>query len=167
MTVAAHGHRHLARDVADALAVVRAHGLRLTGARRLVLEALFEVDRPASAEEIAAGLDGALPAADLGSVYRNLETLERIGLVRHVHLGHGPGLYELTRARRNEYALCGECGTASAVPARELDSVRAALEQLLGIEPRFDHFPIVGVCRRCRAQAAGDRLREGRSDAHS
>jgi len=26
------------------------------------------------------------------TVYRNLEALERHGLVRHVHLGHGPGL---------------------------------------------------------------------------
>jgi hypothetical protein len=46
MTVATQAHQHVARDLPDALAVVRAHGLRLTGARRLVLEALFAVDRP-------------------------------------------------------------------------------------------------------------------------
>jgi Fur family ferric uptake transcriptional regulator len=150
MTVATQGHQHVARDVADALAVVRAHGLRLTGARRLVLEALFAVDRPVRAEEIAAGLDGALPASDLASVYRNLEALERIGLVRHVHFGHGAGLYELARARRDEYALCERCGTVTAVPAAELDPVRRLLEWQLGIEPHFVHFPIVGLCRRCR-----------------
>src|SRR5262245_38559545 len=150
MTVATQDHQHVARDVADALAVVRAHGLRLTGNRRLVLEALFAVDRPVRAEEIAAGLDGALPASDLASVYRNLQALERIGLVRHVHFGHGAGLYELARAHRHEYALCGRCRTVSAVPATELDPVRRLLERQLGIEPHFAHFPIVGLCRRCR-----------------
>ena len=43
----------------------------------------------------AGGLGGRLPASDLGSVYRNLEALERAGLVRHVHAGHGAGRYAL------------------------------------------------------------------------
>ena len=167
MTIAAQDHQHVARDLADALAVMRAHQLRLTGARRLVLDALFAVERPVSAEEIAAGLEGVLPASDLASVYRNLETLERIGLIRHVHFGHGPGLYELTRAEGYEYALCDRCGEVLAVPSRQLDSVRETLEQLLGVEPQFGHFPIVGLCRRCRRASTVDRLREGRRHAHS
>jgi Fur family transcriptional regulator, ferric uptake regulator len=167
MTVATQDHQHAARDLAEALAVVRAHQLRMTGARRLVLEALFAVERPVSAEEIAAGLDGALPASDLASVYRNLETLERIGLVRHVHFGHGAGLYELTRAQGYEYALCERCGEVRAVPAWELDSVRETLERLLGVEPQFSHFPIVGLCRSCRKAGTADHLQEGGDHAHS
>jgi Fur family ferric uptake transcriptional regulator len=164
MAVAAQDHQHVVRDVADALSVVRAHGLRLTGARRILLEALFAVDRPAAAEEIAAGLDGTLPASDLASVYRNLETLERIGLVRHVHFGHGAGLYEVTRAQRHEYALCERCRSTIAVPANELDDVRATLERIVGIEAEFSHLPIVGLCRGCRR--AGDRLTERSEHAH-
>jgi Fur family ferric uptake transcriptional regulator len=167
MTVATQDHQHVARDLADAFAVVRAHLLRLTGARRLVLEALFAVERPVSAEEIAAGLDGVLPASDLASVYRNLDTLERIGLIRHVHFGHGAGLYELTRPQGYEYALCERCRAVLAVPARGLDSVRETLERLLGVEPQFSHFPIVGLCRRCSSAGAADRLRQGRDHAHS
>ena len=165
MTVATQGHQHVAHDVADALAVVRLHGLRLTRVRRLVLEALFAVDRPVRAEEIAAGLDGLLPASDLASVYRNLEALERIGLVRHIHFGHGAGLYELARAQRYEYALCERCRTVTAVAAVELDPVRRLLEQQLGIEPHFTHFPIVGLCRRCRR--AGDDLAQERRNGHA
>ena len=40
------------------------------------------------------------PEVDLASVYRNLEQLEELGVVRHVHLGHGPGLYALVGGRR-------------------------------------------------------------------
>jgi Fe2+ or Zn2+ uptake regulation protein len=108
-----------------------------------------------------------LPASDLASVYRNLETLERIGLVRHVHFGHGAGLYALTRAQGYEYALCERCGEVLAVPSRELDCVRETLDGLLGVEPQFSHFPIVGLCRRCRRADTADRLQEGRDHAHS
>jgi Fur family ferric uptake transcriptional regulator len=165
MTVATQSHQHAARDLADALAVLRTHGLQSTGPRRLVLEALFAVDRPVPAEEIAAGLGGALPASGRASVYRNLEALERIGLVRHVHFGHGPGLYELT-ACRHEYAVCERCRTVTFVPAAELDHVRRLLEQQLGVEPHFTHFPIVGLCRRCRAAGTDDLARQ-RSDGHA
>ena len=160
-------HQHVARDVDDALAVVRAHGFRLTGARKLVLEALFAAERPVSAEEIAAGLDGALPVSDPASVYRNLETLERLGLVRHVHFGHGAGLYELTRAEQREYALCERCRRVSSAPASELEAARAFIERVLGIAPRFTHFPLVGLCRSCRRAAARERRHEMRAHAHS
>jgi Fur family ferric uptake transcriptional regulator len=160
-------HQHFARDVDDALAVVRAHGLRLTGARRLVLEALFAVERPVSAEEIAAGLGGALPASDLASVYRNLETLERLGLIRHVHFGHGAGLYELRRAQQHEYALCERCERVTAVPASEVDSARVLLERVFAIEPHFTHFPLIGLCRSCRRARGGERPHEWTIHAHS
>ena len=167
MTAATQDHQHVARDLDDALAVVRAHGRRLTGARRLVVHALFAADRPVSAEEIAAGLDGSLPTSDLASVYRNLDTLERLGLVRHVHFGHGAGLYELSRAQRREYAVCERCQAVTSVPAHELDSLRQGLDQVLGVEPHFSHFPIVGLCRACRRAGTGDQLQEGRQHAHS
>ena len=168
MTVAAQGRPVVARDVVDAVALLRASGLRVTGARRLVLEALFAVERPVAADEIAAGLEGALPLSDLASVYRNLETLEQVGLVRHVHFGHAAGLYELTRAaaarvralralREGQRRFCHR-----ARRARE-----RSIERVLGIEPRFTHFPIVGVCRTCRRDRAGERANERRTHAHS
>jgi Fe2+ or Zn2+ uptake regulation protein len=46
--------------------------MRISAARRLVLEALYAADAPISAEQIADGLSGRLPRSDLASVYRNL-----------------------------------------------------------------------------------------------
>src|ERR1035441_8535847 len=75
-----------------ALAAVRRYGLRLSAARRVVLAALYAADGPLSAEQIAAGVGGRVPTSDVASVYRNLETLEPLGIVRPVHLGHRPAL---------------------------------------------------------------------------
>ncbi len=104
-----------ARSLDAAIAALRDRGLRLSSARRLVLEALFAGEGPVSAEQIADGLDGRLPQSDLASVYRNLETLEELGMVRHVHLGHRAGLYALAAADDREYLACERCGAHRAV----------------------------------------------------
>jgi Fur family transcriptional regulator, ferric uptake regulator len=135
-----------------AFEVVRREGLRLSAARRIVLRALFAADGPITAERIASGLDGRLATLDLTSVYRNLETFEQIGLVKHVHLGHAAGRYALAREREPDYALCEECGTAKALDPAELEAVRDAIRRTTGLEARFTHFPIVGVCATCRQE---------------
>jgi Fe2+ or Zn2+ uptake regulation protein len=131
-----------APDLESAATVVRSRGLRLSTARRLVLEALYATDEPLTADRLAGDLD-------LASVYRNLETLEQIGLVRHFHLGHGPGLYARASAGRYEYLLCDACGAVVAVEPERLDAVRDRIRSDFGYEARFTHFPIAGLCPDC------------------
>lgn len=150
MTVSHAGPAVEAADLEAAIAVMRGRGLRVSAARRLVLEALYMAGEPVSAERIADGLGGELPQSDLASVYRNLETLEQLGLVRHVHLGHGAGRYVRAGDAR-EYVVCDSCGCFEAVEEGGLEDVRALIEGRFGYEARFSHFPIVGLCGECRA----------------
>jgi Fur family transcriptional regulator, ferric uptake regulator len=124
-----------------AFAAVRAHGLRLSSARRLLLQALFAADRPLSAEELAG--DG-----DVASAYRNLEVLEGLGLVRHVHLGHGPRLYQ-PAGRPRDFVICEGCGDVSALAPAAVDAVRMAVLDAVGYRARFAHFPLAGLCPTC------------------
>jgi Fur family ferric uptake transcriptional regulator len=149
VTVAAHGPRLEPRTLDEAVAALRERGIRVTAARRLVLQGLFAADVPVSAERLASGVDGAVPPSDLASVYRNLEALERVGLVRHVHLGHGPGLYTRSGQEEREYLVCERCGDLQAVEAGQLDAVRDTIREAFGFEARFSHFPIAGLCARC------------------
>jgi Fur family transcriptional regulator, ferric uptake regulator len=131
------------------LNALRGRGLRVSTARRVVVHTLFAAERPLSAEEIAAGVDGNWPPVDLASVYRNLETLEELGAVRHFHAGHGPGRYALTGDGEREYLACERCGASLEVEPAELDTVRAEVRQRFGYAVRFTHFPIVGLCDEC------------------
>ena len=130
--------------VEEAIRAVRGRGLRLSTARRLVLEALFAADTPVSAPQLAQQLQ-----VDLTSVYRNLELLERHGLVRHVHLGHGAGLWTLAGRRELEYLYCEHCAKVTSVAVDELDPVREQIRQRFGHTARFTHFAIVGLCEKC------------------
>jgi Fur family ferric uptake transcriptional regulator len=77
--------------------------------------------------------------------------LEGLGLVRHVHLGHGPGLYARLGHDQLEHAVCDICGEHRSVPAAELEEAREAIRRVTGITACFGHFPIVGRCTTCSA----------------
>jgi Fe2+ or Zn2+ uptake regulation protein len=132
----------------QAVAAMRERGRRLSTARRLVLEALFAADGPVSAQHLSREL-----AIDATSVYRNLEMLERFGVVRHVHLAHGAGLYVLAGREEREYLYCERCSTLTAVAVEDLDPVRDLIDERFGFRARFTHFAIVGLCERCAARS--------------
>ena len=164
MTVSPDRKPVVVADLAEAIDVVRRGGLRLTSARRLVLEALLAAGGPISAEEIADGLGGRMTKSDIASVYRNLDTLGSLGLVRHFHAGHGPGRYVLQSRADREYLACEACGRVESVDPAALDDVREAVRELSGFEARFSHFPIVGLCPDCARERAADAGRSPRGD---
>jgi Fur family ferric uptake transcriptional regulator len=155
-----------APTAAAAARTLRGRGLRLSAARRLVLSALFASGRPLSAEEIASGAGGLVPPGDLASVYRNLETLEALGVVRHMHLGHGPGRYA-PAARQDELAACERCGACAVLPAETAGAVRALVRAAVGFEPRFHHFPLAGLCPGCAGGRSGLSTDEGTHHART
>lgn len=133
----------------EAIRSLRASGLRVSTPRRLVLEALFAADGPVSAAHLSRTL-----SLDESSVYRNLELLERRGVVRHLHLGHSPGLYVLTSEHEVEYLYCERCARVTAVAPHQLDPIRQRIQKEFGHTPRFTHFAIVGTCHDCTAASA-------------
>jgi Fur family transcriptional regulator, ferric uptake regulator len=144
MTAPADSTPQVFDHVEDAIRSLRDAGLRLSTARRLVLEALFAADGPVSAAHLARML-----SLDESSVYRNLELLEHRGLVRHLHLGHSPGLYVLASGDDVEYLYCERCAKVTAVTPDRLDPIREQINRQFGYTPRFTHFAIVGICRAC------------------
>ena len=115
--------------------------------RRRATKAAAPATSPAEAIAEAEG-----SPSDLPSVYRNLEAFEKLGLIRHVHLGHGPGLYARTSLGDREYLICDACGAHLAVEPGALDEVRDMIRRRFGYQARFTHFPIAGLCRDCAAK---------------
>jgi Fur family ferric uptake transcriptional regulator len=137
-------------SVEEILATLRDAGHRVSQPAALVIDALFAAEGPVSVEHLAA----ARPGLERTSVYRNLERLEALGVVSHVHAGHGPGLYALARGADREYLTCDRCGRVTTVDPTALDGVRETLLTGFGYHARFSHFPIHGLCASC-AEAGG------------
>jgi Fur family ferric uptake transcriptional regulator len=149
MTHASRTPRRAFRDPADVARALREDGGRLSGPRRRVIEALFAAEGPVSAEYIAEGRGARSESLELTSVYRTLEHLEGLGVVRHVHIGHGPGLYALIPPGGQEYLACERCDRVTRVESARLDPVRAEILDRFGYHVRFSHFPMLGLCVRC------------------
>ena len=100
-------------DVAAAAAALRARGgaspsraARSGGAVRRGRS------RPSNSRRVSAGTT---PLADLGLPLTRVP--RGACLIRHVHLGHGPGLYALAGANEREYLACERCHRVTAVEA--------------------------------------------------
>lgn len=132
----------------DALELVRQHGGRVTTSRRILLRNLFASTGHRSAEELAAEVQAEAPDIHISTIYRNLEELERLGVVVHSHFGHGPATYHLATSVHGHF-VCEECGKLIEVP----DSMFSGLakDALARFEFTVDphHFAMLGRCADC------------------
>jgi Fur family ferric uptake transcriptional regulator len=130
----------------DALERVRAGGGRVTQARRKLLKDLATTSGRVTAEQLAERHDD----IDLATIYRSLSAFEEVGVIEHVHLGHGPASYRwagtLTVA-----AVCAGCGAVTDIPSGELDALADRLDRRYGLRLELGHFALSVRCRACVA----------------
>ncbi len=126
-----------------------AAGGRRTTARYAIVERLVRAKGHLTADEVAADVQSRYPSVNISTVYRTLELLEELGIVDHVHLGHGRAVYHLAH-EDHQHLYCERCERVEELPASTLKSFVAALERDYGFEVDRRHFAIVGVCKRCR-----------------
>jgi Fur family ferric uptake transcriptional regulator len=135
-----------------ALDELRAHGQRVTNARRAIIEALIGADRGLTPAELATAIGSAQPDTHLSTVYRNLEALGEAGLVAHVHGDDGSPRYQLT-TRVHVQARCDLCGMTIDLPRDIMRSVTRRLREAYDFELDVHHFPLLGRCSACRSAA--------------
>jgi len=128
----------------EALERVRAGGGRLTRARRTLLNDLSTTSGRVTAEELAERHAD----IDLATVYRSLSHFEEVGVVEHVHLGHGPAAYRWAGAR-TVAAVCAGCGRVTDIPIDELDALASRLEHRYGLRLELGHFALSVRCPAC------------------
>jgi Fur family transcriptional regulator, ferric uptake regulator len=138
-----------AGDLVDPEAIVqrlRDEGHTVGTTRRAILDAVRAKQRAFTADELAESLDD----VHVSTVYRTLGLLEEIGVVRHVHLSHGPAMYERSAiSSQVMHLVCEECGRHLTVPRRVFDAPRRALARDHGFTLDGSHFAIVGRCTEC------------------
>jgi Fur family ferric uptake transcriptional regulator len=131
------------------LEIVRARGGRITAARRAVVEALIGAGAEhITADEVASRVESIHPEVHRSTIYRTLDALEDLGVLNHVHLGHGPSTYHLT-ADTHLHAVCDVCGSVVELPPDALDGVARRLARK-GFRLAPQHFAFAGRCRTCR-----------------
>ena len=136
--------------LADVAGMLRARGERMTRQRRAVLVALADGDGHVGAERIVEDVARIDPSVHRASVYRALETLSDLGVVQHVHVGHGGTAYHLVHGRpEHPHAQCHACGRVLDLPADLLDGAASRLRSEHGFVLDAGHVALSGTCDRC------------------
>lgn len=126
-------------------------GLRRSGARTAVVEALSAHDCAVTALELDDELRSRKPPVARASVYRALEQLEQLGLVRRLEVSRGTAGYEKIEpsGHHHHHAICRDCGRM--VPFED-DSLERAIGQLsdrISFEVTEHDVVLRGTCDRC------------------
>jgi Fur family transcriptional regulator, ferric uptake regulator len=134
---------------------LRAGGYRLTPQRQLVLQAVGELGH-ATPEEIVTAVRRVATGVNISTVYRTLELLEELGLVRHTHLGHGAPTYSVSTDDDHVHLVCRDCGEVSEAAPEVVAPVVEQLAASHGFSVDVGHFAVFGRCRQCAGASAGD-----------
>jgi Fur family transcriptional regulator, ferric uptake regulator len=119
-------------------------GMRMTPQRQLVLDAVRELEH-ATPERICEHVQRVAPAVNITTIYRTLELLEGLDLVRHTHLGHGAPTYS-TEGHQHVHLVCHRCEAIIEVPPEELTDLIERLRSRFGFEVDASHLALSGRC---------------------
>jgi Fur family ferric uptake transcriptional regulator len=135
--------------------LLRQHGLRVTGPRVAVLEAVDELGGHQDADAITCAVRGTLGSVSTQAVYDVLRALTGAGLLRRIEPAGSPARYESRTGDNHHHLVCRACGTMwdvdcthGAAPCLEPVSAPAGFA--------LDEAEVIfwGHCAGCQAQAA-------------
>jgi Fur family transcriptional regulator, ferric uptake regulator len=133
---------------------LRARGLRWTPQRRLLLSVLSGAEGHVTAAELLERCREADPQTIPSTVYRTLDVLEELGLVRHGHGADGREEFHVLPDAEHGHLHCRNCGQSWEIDSREAASLVTSLADDRGFAADLSHLTVVGICADCRAQAA-------------
>jgi Fur family ferric uptake transcriptional regulator len=127
---------------------LRERGYRLTPQRELVLDAVNRLGH-GTPEEIHQAVRERSSAVNTSTVYRTLELLEELGLVRHTHLSDRAPTYHSTTGPAHVHLVCRGCGSVGEARADEFAALDADLRSRHGFTADIGHLTLFGTCQKC------------------
>lgn len=130
-----------------------ARKLRTTQQRRVILEELSKLRTHPTANEVYEIVRKRLPRISLGTVYRNLEFLSESGMIQKLEMAGTQKRFD--GITENHYHVrCVKCGRVEDIPGKPISSINEALKGSTGYEILWHRLEFVGLCPRCRNEAA-------------
>ena len=128
----------------------RERGFRMTLQRQIILDAIDSMRGHITAEAVHAEVRARYPQVNLSTVYRTLEFLEELDLVRHTHFDDGVARWHGAGEAPHQHLVCRRCGFEQELELSLLEPLDRELRRHYGFTADLAHFALVGVCAACR-----------------
>jgi len=146
-------------DVQDVVSRARAQlhnrGMRWTPQRRALVEVLIASDGHVTGTELVERCVAIDPDTTPSTVYRTLDVLEEIGLVRHSHGHDGREEFHILPTSEHGHLRCEACGATWEIEADEARQLTLSLARHRHFAVNLSHLTIVGRCGDCTPGRAG------------
>lgn len=127
---------------------LREQGYRLTPQRQLVLRAVEKLGH-ATPDEVLAEVHAQSSAVNVSTIYRTLEVLEELGLVRHAHLSDRAPTYHSVSDHEHFHLVCRNCHKVVSVDPEVVAPLAERLEREQGFVLDVGHLAVFGRCTNC------------------
>lgn len=132
----------------------RRRGLRWTPQRRTVVEVLAATDGHVTGAELIERCRDRDAHTIPSTVYRTLDVLEQLGLVRHGHGADGREEFHVSPGAEHGHLYCAECGLSWEIRPPQADAIIEAFSAADGFEVDLSHVTVVGRCADCAVRAS-------------
>jgi Fur family ferric uptake transcriptional regulator len=130
--------------------LLRSSGHRLTPQRELVLAAVETLGH-ATPDEVYAEVRTHSESINLSTVYRTLELLDDLGLIRHAHLTDRAPTYHSARGHEHAHLVCRDCRRVVSIERDEMEGALGPLAGKHDFAPDYGHLTVFGTCAECRS----------------
>jgi Fe2+ or Zn2+ uptake regulation protein len=136
---------------------MKAHGVRLTGQRRILADLLESAEDHLDAEQVyqrAKAMDHTIHRA---TVYRTLNKLKKLGLVDELDLMHVSGerhYYEIRPSTLHIHLVCTACKRVDEPNEAFWDDLKRRVENENGFRPEVVRVEMAGLCAACLRKRA-------------
>lgn len=124
-------------------------GLRWTPQRRTLIAVLAKTDGHVTGAELIERCRQVDPTTIPSTVYRTLDVLEDLGLLRHSHGADGREEFHVQPGISHGHLHCRSCGTTWEVSADEAGVIVDAMRRGRGFAVDLSHLSIGGECAGC------------------
>ncbi len=126
-------------------------GCRMTGSRRAVMRVLQSASTPLMPQEILAQARSLHEHLGLVTVYRTLNLLTEMDLVRRVHREDGCHGYFRASPGHHHAVICRQCGAATEFPGSyDLEQLVRLVQVRTGYRVEDHLLQLWGVCPHCQ-----------------
>lgn len=133
---------------------LRDRGLRWTPQRRTVIEVLAEADGHITGSDLVERCRSRNPATIPSTVYRTLDVLEELGMVRHGHGADGREEFHVLPEQEHGHLHCAECSATWEIGEEQAGTIARAFRAADGFEIDIGHVTLVGRCRECSGRGS-------------
>jgi len=132
---------------------LRQNGHRLTGARQAILEALVASGGHVSADELVDLVREAAPGVGRMTVYRTLDLLHELSLIRPVYQGTGAAHYVLMEDGHHHHLVCTACQQVFEFDDCVAQEIGRALSDRFDFQIEGHLLEFYGLCPDCQPEA--------------